>query len=86
MTDIDHNDTEAYNERAIAYNFTRSARGQFIISQALHIAVEELKKVKPKAMQEQSNIIDMEYLVEHLYPLYRVVHSGEGEGGGPQDD
>ena len=76
-TDIDHNDTEAYNERATAYNFSRSPRGQLIIGQALVIAIKKLESVKPKILQETSNISDMRYLLDNLYTLYAQYHREE---------
>ena len=47
--------------------FRVSPRGQFIIAQALVIAVEELSKVRGP-MREYSNIEDMNLLIGILYP------------------
>lgn len=47
--------------------FRDSPRGQFIIAQALVVAVEELSKVKGP-MREYSNIEDMNLLIGVLYP------------------
>ena len=47
--------------------FRDSPRGQFIIAQALVIAVEELSKVRGP-MREYSNIEDMNLLIGILYP------------------
>ena len=49
--------------------FACSLRGQLIISQALIIAIRELKKV-PSPYTEKSNILDMEDLHRHVFPLY----------------
>ena len=50
-------------------DFACSLRGQLIISQALIIAIQELKKV-PSPYTEKSNILDMEDLHRHLFPIY----------------
>ena len=50
-------------------DFACSLRGQLIISQALIIAIQELKKV-PSPYTETSNILDMEDLHRHLFPIY----------------
>ena len=47
--------------------FATSARGQYIIAQALYIASKALGEVQPPVMQEKSNIPDMKYLMELLY-------------------
>ena len=47
--------------------FRDSPRDQFIIAQALVIAVEELSKVRGP-MREYSNIEDMNLLIGILYP------------------
>ena len=47
--------------------FATSARGQYIIAQALYIASKALGEVQPPVMQEKSNIADMKYLMELLY-------------------
>ena len=52
-----------------AKKFASSVRGQYIISQALSIAIDELEKVDPP-MQEKSNIFDMKFLRNYLYHLY----------------
>jgi len=46
--------------------------GNYIISQALCIAVDKLRS-KPAKEREESNIMDMEYLIEHAFPIYRDV-------------
>ena len=58
--------------REAAAEFARSARGQFIISQALFLASRELAKV-PEPIQETSNLNDMEFLLEWAYPTYPMV-------------
>ena len=53
-----------------------SLRGQYIISQALCVAIKTLKKVK-KPYREESNIQDMEILLETIFPLYKGVKEAE---------
>mgnify|MGYP000002849623 FL=1 len=50
--------------------FATSARGQYIIAQALYIASKALGEVQPPVMQEKSNIADMKYLMELLYSSF----------------
>tara|TARA_R110002110_G_scaffold23008_2_gene88443 strand:+ start:16059 stop:16265 length:207 start_codon:yes stop_codon:yes gene_type:complete len=57
----------------IAQEFANSVRGNLIISQALCIAIEELKKVEPATMRENSNIEDMEFLRDNLFKMYPMI-------------
>jgi hypothetical protein len=57
------------NRKEEAKLLLKSERGAWIISQALHLAVEELEKVSPP-FREESNIRDMRLLMEELYPTY----------------
>lgn len=52
-----------------AFNFSQSSRGQYIISQALTLAIEKLSEVE-KSWREHSNIADMRYLLKYLYRQY----------------
>ena len=52
-----------------AEEFINSPRGQFIMSQALCLAIKKLEEVKG-VMQEKSNIADMKYLQDELFPMY----------------
>lgn len=61
-----------------AVKFLQSPRGQYIISQALCLAIKEINN-RPKTEQEPSNVADMEYLVEALFPLYRAVEATKEE-------
>jgi len=54
------------------WSFVNSARGQYIIGQALHLAVESLSTVEP-SLRENSNIEDMEFLIESAFPMYRAI-------------
>lgn len=54
--------------------FVNSPRGHYIISQALCVAVDELRS-RPQRERQNSNIQDMEYLIENAFPIYRSVNS-----------
>ena len=59
-----------------AYKFSMSPRGEYIISQALVVAIEQLKTV-PDKQREDSNIADMEYLLDKVYPLFKLANINE---------
>ena len=52
----------------VATHLARSLRGQYIIGQALAVAIQTMSKV-PYPYREVSNIEDMQFLLENLYPL-----------------
>ena len=56
--------------------FINSNRGHYILTQALMIAIRELSKVEG-AMQEVSNISDMQYLLDNYFDVYQQVLSLE---------
>ena len=55
-----------------ARHFASSMRGQYILSQALCLAIEKLNEV-PEPMREVSNISDMELLRDEIFPIYKAV-------------
>jgi len=59
-----------------AVKFFGSLRGQYIISQALCLAVKEMSKVK-EPHTEHSNIADMNYLIKNLFPICRFIEGVE---------
>lgn len=61
-----------------ALEFMRSMRGQYIISQALCLAIKYFKTL-PQIQQEPSNMRDMEYLIEKIFPIYRMIENTEPE-------
>ena len=63
-------------EKKEAIKFAQSMRGQLIISQALMVAITKLRMVD-KPLQQTSNIKDMEYLLNELYPMYKIVKEAE---------
>lgn len=62
----------------IALELLRSKRGEYIISQALYKAIEVMKK-EPKERREESNIQDMEILLEELFPMYLAIEKYRGK-------
>ena len=50
----------------IARKIHQSSRGWYLISQALYIAIKEMKKVK-EPHKETSNIADMELLQKYIF-------------------
>ena len=52
--------------------FSQSPRGQFIMAQALYYGIKKLTEVEG-VMREVSNICDMKYLLDVLYPGYETV-------------
>ena len=81
--------TELKPDQKAAVEFTATFRGQYIISQALVKAIEVMKQV-PQPMTENSNIADMEYLVENLFTIFPqvegVVSDDQSELWGADDD
>ena len=67
-------------EKEKAIEFLMSQRGQYLVAQALHYGVIALESVTPKGIQEQSNILDMKYLQDELFPefsgYFAAVESG----------
>ena len=51
-----------------ALQFALNIRGRYILSQALHYGIQELSKV-PSPHKEVSNIADMQYLKDTLFPF-----------------
>ena len=60
--------------------FVNSLRGQLIISQALHLAIETLQKYEDKKnvlKAEPSNKEDMLYLYENVFNIYKSIKEAE---------
>ena len=64
--------------RAEAVRFLSSLRGQYIMGQALYTAIETLKAV-PEPYTEHSNIEDMEYLQDEVFPMFKELKGAENE-------
>ena len=52
--------------------FSQSPRGRFIQAQALYYGIKKLAEVEG-VMREVSNICDMKYLLDVLYPGYESI-------------
>ena len=52
--------------------FSQSPRGKFIMAQALYYGIKKLAEVEG-VMREVSNICDMKYLLDVLYPGYEGI-------------
>jgi hypothetical protein len=59
-----------------AVEFANSARGQYILGQALYIAINVMKK---EQRAEWSNIKDMEFLISELFPIYATMQDAYAE-------
>lgn len=62
------------HEKAVM--FANSMRGKYIISQALYIAIETLQKIS-SPYTEKSNIVDMQFLMDEMFPIYPAVAQAE---------
>jgi hypothetical protein len=69
-----------------AKDFATSMRGQYILSQALCLAIDKMKEVEPEHMRESSNISDMEYLRDELFPIYKSVGDVSSTAIGKRQD
>ena len=61
-----------------AWRFLNSMRGQYIVSQALYHAIKVMEQV-PEPYTEVSNIKDMKYLMDNLFPIFKAVAGMEVE-------
>jgi len=52
--------------------FSQSPRGKFIMAQALYYGIQKLSEIDG-VMREVSNISDMQYLLDVLYPGYENI-------------
>ena len=75
-------------QRLDALDFRNSVRGQYIMAQAIYHALKVMKAVTPE-FQEVSNIKDMEWIRDELYPFPESVfnsniglypHNAKGTG------
>ena len=56
-----------------AAEFAAGPRGQYIISQALYVAIKTMSEV-PEESREISNIEDMQYILDTLFPNFKEIH------------
>jgi hypothetical protein len=60
---------DATDSQDEAIKFLGSMRGQYIMGQALQIAIESLESVEPEVRREYSNIQDMKFIRDELFPM-----------------
>ena len=66
------------NKKELALDLLQSVRGQYILGQALYVAIKSLKRVK-KPKREESNILDMQLLLDEVFPLGHLQEEMENE-------
>lgn len=76
MKPDDWDELEEKQQKDMALELFSSMRGKYIISQALTVAIDEMKKVDD-THKEVSNIEDMEMLRDTLFPLYYITQQAE---------
>ena len=62
--------TNKYDE---ALGLMYSPRGKLIISQALTVAIETMESVEPEHDRELSNINDMRFIRDSLFPMFPAI-------------
>ena len=62
-----------------AIEFLGSVRGQYIMGQALQLAIESLESVEPEVMREISNISDMKFIRDNLFSMGASVNAMKKE-------
>tara|TARA_B100001057_G_C22809348_1_gene934764 strand:- start:860 stop:1099 length:240 start_codon:yes stop_codon:yes gene_type:complete len=62
-------------KKKLAMQFLSSIRGQYILSQALCLAIEKLESVDG-VHKEVSNINDMKLLLDHVFPMCKGIKNG----------
>ena len=67
------------NKQKVAFEFLVSLRGQFIMGQALQVAIEAMESVEPE-MRERSNIQDMKFLRDNLFNLGAAISKARKKG------
>jgi len=66
--------------REAAIRFLNSMRGQYIMGQALCVAIDTMMEVQPPH-REESNISDMRYLRDSLFPLFAEIEKIKAPDG-----
>lgn len=70
--------TDQINTQKEAATFLSSTRGSFVVGQALYIAIQELES-NPEESRFISDIADMRYLMESLFPMYAEVQKAKSK-------
>jgi hypothetical protein len=60
-----------------AFEFMMSMRGQYIMAQALSVAIETLNGVEPEEMREISNVQDMGFILRNVFPEFSALFTSE---------
>lgn len=63
-----------------AQDFADSPRGRYITAQALYYGIQKLSEVQG-VLQEKSNISDMSFLLNCLYPGYKELFDHQAQWG-----
>jgi hypothetical protein len=61
-----------------ALEFLNTLRGQYIMGQALWLAIQTIE-ARPKIEREPSNVADMRFLMQNLFPMYRDIMVAQKE-------
>lgn len=69
---------EEKSEREQAIDFLQGMRGQYIVGQALHVAIKAMESI-PEERRESSNIADMKFLRDNLFGMYSAVAAASGD-------
>jgi hypothetical protein len=65
---MNHHDPNAHRDAEL---LLATPRGQYILSQALTVAIEQMETVEPP-LREPSNIADMRLLRNELFPIFAI--------------
>ena len=57
-----------------AMKFANTVRGQYIMGQALYLAIQSIE-ARPKIEQEPSNVADMKFLMDNLFPMFNSIQA-----------
>ena len=65
---------QRFHSEPISFMF--SPRGQYIMAQALYYGIKALESVEPEILQEKSNLKDMHYIKDMLFPFPDIAFTG----------
>jgi hypothetical protein len=64
--------------KKVATALFNSIRGQYLLGQALYLAIEHMEE-RPEFAQETSNMADMGLMMEQLFPMFAGVEEAKAE-------
>tara|TARA_R100001443_G_C3353108_1_gene177269 strand:+ start:119 stop:352 length:234 start_codon:yes stop_codon:yes gene_type:complete len=73
------------SKQELALEFLGSMRGQYIMGQALNVAIKAMESVEPSSHREQSNIDDMRFLRDNLFSMGAAMASVSMNQGAGND-